>query len=528
MLRGRRLVAVCLSLLLCVGVLLRFGRHRPLSPLQVGLWYWHAPFRITKPESEQLRAAGVTQLYIRAGTFVRDDTGVRLTLRQRWRSPADGLETHLVFNFDYTVVRGFAQMDTARMARDIAAGVREQLAQTRRAGLQPAGVQFDFDCATHSLSRYAGLLKRLRTELVTPDGFKRLSITALPTWYGSGAVRQVAAAVDYMVPQFYEPRLGPTLEQYAVISCLPALDAGMQAAGGVGRPFYVGVPAYGHALMYDDRGSLAGLYRDMNVIEAAHHHAFRVARDFPSDADGNPATKQTACGENLVDLVAVQAGAMGKGLGYHLIYDLPTPDLVARHLALIRKRRPPECQGVILFCYPEPEGTLALPLPALTSAIAGKPTAPNMKVQITAQRPTWRLIETGASDAHPPLEISVAVTNVGNAGLFFAPDGLTLTLYLDRPGFEEAIPHDFDNIESGLIDLQAAKGGSESGWQRCSLPRANLLQLKRFELAPGEMARIGPLSIPPGGATRIWGRWEARSQNGFDLLRGDVPSVTLK
>jgi hypothetical protein len=527
MLHRKRLAVACVFLLICGLVLMRSWRHRPLPPLQVGIWYWHTPFQVTKQELQALRGAGVTQLYIRAGTFVRDDTGVRLTLRQRWRSPADEMEAHLVFNFDYTVVRSFAQLDTARMARDIAAGVREQLARARRAGLRPIGVQFDFDCATRSLPRYASLLHRLRAALIASGDFKRLSITALPTWYGNQAVRQVANTVDFMVPQFYEPRLGPTLDRYAPIACLPALDAGMQAAGRVGRPFYVGAPAYGHALMYDDQGSLVGLYRDMNVIEAAHHRAFRVARAYAADADGKLATRGTASGENLVDLIATQPGAMGKGLGYHLIYDLPTPALVAQHLALIRNRRPPECNGVILFCYPEPETTLALPLPSLTAALVGKPTQPDLKVQLAAHRATWELIETGGN-ARPPIEVNVTVTNRGNANTFFASDALTLTLYLDRPGLEEVNPRDFDNIQSGYANLQAPGEHTAARWEQCSLPRANLLRLTRFQLSVGETAHIGPISIPAGGATRVWGTWRARSQNGFDVLHGDIAPYELK
>jgi hypothetical protein len=527
--RRKRIVSVLALLSICLFAFFWLTwqrRQRAMPPLKIGLWYWHHPFALPNREAQQLHAAGVTQLYIRAGTFIRAGDSVRMTLLQHWATGAPGLETHLVFNFDYSVVRGFAQLNLDHIARDVSDAVRTTLMQARLAGLHPVGVQFDFDCATHSLSRYARLLKQLRSALVGRGCFAQISITALPTWYGSRAVEQVAAAVDFMTPQYYEPRLGPTLDRYATISCLPLLEHGMQAAARVGRPFYVGIPAYGHALMYDDYGSLVGLYRDMNVLDAAHHRAFRVARTFPSDPDGRPATRRTAIGENLIDLVATKPGESGRGHGYHLLYDLPTAELVRQHLALIRAQRPPECHGVILFCYPEPDGTQAVPLPALSAALTGRSANPDLKVRIAIRRSSWDLIETGVRDRRRPAEIFVSVTNVGNSDTFFAPDAVSLTLTFDRVGMEEANPNDFDSIDAAYVELSNGKSGHETAWQSSSLARANALRLRRFHLAVGETARIGPI-LAPTDATEIRGVWAVRDPNGFDTRSGDIAPVKL-
>jgi hypothetical protein len=508
--------------------------HRPLPPLEVGVWYWHHPYALSDHEAQQLRAAGVTQLYIRGGTFIRDQDRVRETLAQQWNTGSFGLETQLVFNFDYSVVRSFSQLDLTRTADAVTTGVRQALALARQAGLKPTGVQFDFDCATHSLPRYARLLKRLRNGLVGGNGVRQLSITALPTWYTSGAVRQVADAVDFMVPQYYEPRVAPMLNDFATISCLPMVRQGMQAAAGVGHPFRVGIPAYGHALMYDDHGKLVGLYRDMTAMQAAQHRSFRLARAYPSDIDGKPATRATAIGEDLLDFVAIQAAQSGKGLGYHLIYDLPTPDLVARHLALIRAERPRECRGVILFCYPEPDATLALPLPALCAALRSQHTDPRLTVSMKTRKAPWDLIETGKPTAHPPVNLSVKVTNVGDGNSFFATDAVTLTLHFDRPGLDELDARDFDGFEtaySGKMqsdksrsDLDSIEAGREL---QCSLPRADTIRVRKFQLRAGETARIGPIRVSGDGATRVWGTWSVRGPGGFDTIQGEIPPAKL-
>jgi hypothetical protein len=550
---SRARLASGVGLLLCVLVgafMLWRWWHRPMPPLQIGVWYWHHPFALPEGEARQLRAAGVTQLYVRAGTFIRDQDRVRVTLRQSWTTGAPGLETHLVYNFDYSVVRSYSQLDAERTAQAVVAEVRQGVARARHAGLRPAGVQFDFDCATRSLPRYARLLKRLRRDIVGLNGVRLLSVTALPTWYTSPDVRKVADAVDFMVPQYYEPRIGPTLERYATISCLPMVRQGMGAAAALGHPFYVGLPAYGHALMYDDRGGLVGLYRDMNVREAAEHRSFRLARAYAADLDGKPATSRNAIGEDLLDFVATRPADSGRGLGYHLLYDLPTPELLAQHLALVRAERPRECRGVILFCYPEPETTLALPLPTLCATLRGQPTEPRLTVHLTVRKAPWELIETDRKAAHPPVNLAVTVTNTGTANTFLAADAVTLTLHFDRPGLDEVDPRDFDGYDSEYVGMREngpeeeakpiqnpAEGtvpspanqetGRLVGGMRCSLPRADTLEVRKFQLLVGETARLGPIRVPADGATRVWGTWSIRRQGGFATVTGDIPPTAL-
>jgi hypothetical protein len=79
----------------------------------------------------------------------------------------------------------------------------DEAQQLRAAGVMVAGVEIDFDCATAKLADYASWLQAQRPATATA---LRFSITALPTWAGAAALRQVVAAVDELVVQVHTIR----------------------------------------------------------------------------------------------------------------------------------------------------------------------------------------------------------------------------------------------------------------------------------------------------------------------------------
>lgn len=80
------------------------------------------------------------------------------------------------------------------------------LARWRAAGNRVAGVQIDFDAATHGLEGYARFLEALRAQL--PRELK-LGVTGLLDWSANGDPRgldALAGAVDEVVLQIYQGR----------------------------------------------------------------------------------------------------------------------------------------------------------------------------------------------------------------------------------------------------------------------------------------------------------------------------------
>ena len=469
---------------------------------------------MSEKESAELKGLNVRALFVRAGTIERGENGVCETLPQVWEKSPDAPAVHLVFNFDYSMVRHFAELDNANVAQVVANAAKQARGKAEAAGLCVVGLQIDFDCATRRLPKYADLLRKIRAALARPD--MKLSITALETWYGSRDLNAVLEAVDFAAPQYYEANLPASIANFAPVSNLEAAARGLEKAERFGRPFYAGLPAYGHAVMTDENGKVLGLYREMTAEEATKHPAFQFVRAFPADRKGQPGTAQNAIGENLVDFIAVRNARDGRGKGYHLIYDLPTPELLAQHLALVEKNRPANCRGVILFRYPEPGATMTLPLPAIAAILRKETARPDLQVKIQCAASPWELIETGRKANRPPLDVNILVKNSGNADTFFAPDALTLTLIFDRPGLGEIAAPAFDRLETFAANAENAAPEISA-----SSIRANILKLSKWHLPPNETARI-TLRLPADGATALRGTWASRNPDGLTNQTGKI------
>lgn len=106
----------------------------------------------------------------------------------------------------------------------------------RSAGVTVAGLEIDHDCATAGLAGYAAWLAAARPpRAATP----RFSITALPTWTGSPALRRVAAAVDELVVQVHAVRAPRLFDEAEARRWLEAFAAAVpDAALRVALPTY--------------------------------------------------------------------------------------------------------------------------------------------------------------------------------------------------------------------------------------------------------------------------------------------------
>jgi hypothetical protein len=474
---------------------------------------------------------GVRELFVHAGTIRLKDRRLTLTLPQTWSVGADSLPVHLVFNFDYGVVRAFPTLKASSFAAQFWDIALWELGRARAARVRVSGIQLDFDCPTRRLPKYAEALRIVRRQAAREK--LSLSITALATWLPSPEVRQLTGAVDFLVPQFYEAETVATRSGFRPIFSPDRLRRGLAAAGRLGSPFYAGLPAYGHALVFDNHDRLIGMFHDAAPDAIYADPRFRFETSFMTDSRGGPATRESATGEDIVDFAAP---APDGSRTWHLRYDLPTPGLISRAMAQLRQDRPRSCRGVILFRFPEPSERTTLPFSSLESALGGRPAAPDIRVQIKSSSSPWEIIETGSRAARPPQEVMVTVENRGNAATFFASDSVTLTILFDRPGFE--LPPTFAGAETLRIDgpFDAPAATTLNGMPAAmalndalaaSPARANVLRIRRPIIGPGERIVLGPIRIPADGATRARAFWTARGFDGFDQLTGELPVANL-
>jgi len=490
--------------------------HQPMKPLEVSFWYWHTPYRIEAPEEAQLRAIGVKQLFVLAGTFQLQHDAVQVVMPQQWLLAPAEFGVHLVFHIDSTIIRSFEKLPVELLARSLSTFITKASDEAIGSGVRIVGVQMDFDCPTRLLERYGELMHRLRPNI--KHGLE-LSATALPTWYTSSSVERLMQQVDFLAPQYYEPLMSKKLESASTISSLSLLRHGLRAAGSHDYSFYAGIPAYGHALLYTDRRQLLGMYHDMSVIGVMHHPAFRIESAFGVDRDAKRATVTSYVGEDIYNFKAVQPDADGHGLGFHLVYDLPTPELLRQYMAAIDADRPRDCRGVILFRYPEAGEPSTLPLRAVASTLAGRKPRPNLSVTVSSAAAPWAVVESGKKADRVPHDATISVTNTGDAGTFIANDAVTLTVQFDRLGFDAVDRGEFDSVQTLYCE-----DGTLDHAVRASTLRANTIRCCKSYLAPGETVHFGPIETQ---ATRIRGTWSVVGAGRLNTYRGIIPDQSI-
>ena len=466
--------------------------QKPLPPLTKSLWYWHRPFHLKPEERIQLEKAGVSELFVHAGLLYKseEDGALGVTLKQSWQSHASGLKIHLVFNASADVLAHLEKIPEETLASVIAEAAKAQKQAAQTAGVEVVGLQCDLDFPTRLLPRYASLLKILHAKL---PGWQ-LSATLLSSWYASRNLDTVLDAVDFSVPQFYESQTPRGYADFTPIFSPKVLERGLRAAGRRGKPFRAGLPAYGHALVFDGPGRLRGMYRDGGADTLASDPAFHCLR-----ADTDPAT-----GNRRLEFTAAHASAVD----FRILFDLPTMLSVQKALGQVTENRPANCTGVVLFRLPEPGETSTLPLLTLTALLKNKTPALRPRVRLrTKPAAAWSAIEGGGETG---TDVFVDLINDGDAGSALGPDSVTLELELPHSGIVEVAPGGFAKVQ--LF--------AESPEHTVSPLRANGVQWSAANLAPGQMLTAGPLRLKDTETRRLKVSWRVVSQDGKTALTG--------
>ncbi len=508
----RRFVAVVLLIALVVIGWYVVSSKRSSGPVDVCLWYWHSPFYYSPVETETLKETGIKLLFVRAGTVSTSGTAIEIILPQSWQKSEKLPPGHLVYALDSGIVRHFEDLSNAAIADCIVSSFTRQKREAESAGLKVLGVQVDFDCATRLLPKYADLLSRIRRGL--PDK-TQLSITSLPTWFTSRDLRDVVGNVDFYCPQFYETQIGKSIADAYPVSDIRMLERGLESARRLGKPFYAGIPAYGHSFMFDDKGRLLGTYRGMSAAEAAQHPSFRLAKSWPADASGKPASDEKDwTGEEFVDFEAIRPGVGGRGLGYHLLYTIPTVRMLALNLDAVREKRPGNCLGTVLFRSPEQDEIMTLPATAIKLAVNRAEAAISVKAKVKVEQEPWSLIE-GGQEGSTTSVVTVSITNTGEASSCFADSAARITLRFDVPGVKAELG-DYNRITC------YSENGLKSGPQRTSE-----VIFSSSNLRVGQTLSTGPIRVF-GGARTMSGEYEIMKPGGFGFIKSRIELVKFQ
>ncbi|MBX7131238.1 MAG: DUF3142 domain-containing protein [Fimbriimonadaceae bacterium] len=447
-------------------------KNEPVAqrPLEASVWYWHSPF-------DGIEDLGIKQIFVRAATITCEEGHLLVPRIQDFRE-VPKLPTTLVINLEASVVSQLSGLREEDIAAKVAEVYGSMKAKVVGKGGEVLGLQVDFDSPTSKLPQYEEILRGLR-ERIQPDD---LSITALPTWLSSKEFNEVAKQVDYFVPQFYEGRLGKTLDDPGPISDLEGLRRGLMQADKVGVPYWAGIAGYGHAALYDSRGHLVGTYKELSPTEALAHPDLKLEDVYPADARMKPATASSWIGEDVLRFRAIRPDARGRGLGHTILYKVPSGALLSQQIAIVQAHRSSSLRGFIAFRYPQPMEQLALPAATLRDAFAGSKLAAKLEVKMETTRRPFGLIEN-PRDGKAANAVTIRITNVGNESTATAPRAIVLRLATTVPGIEVS---DRSSFPCRLFDDSGLRAGPG---------RARLAEFTIPRLGPGQSAVLGPIVV---------------------------------
>jgi hypothetical protein len=362
----------------------------PPSGFRTAIWQWHAPFAGVPADLP------VDDVYVRAATLSFDGERLVPTLPQRFER-GERRPVSLVLNFDAGAARHFGELPEDQVATVAAEAFLAARRAAERQGTQVRGLQLDLDCPARLLPKYARVCRVIRSKVPKAT----LSVTGLVSWIGDDRLRDLVAAVDEFVPQFYEGRLPQRFEADVPVSDHRDYASVMETLARLGKPYRIGVAAYGQVLLYDARGRLAGVSRGLSLADAFRHPSLRFD------------SLREVQGERHVRFTAVKADAAGRGLGYGILFRIPTALSFAAALAAARDRRPANCVGIAVYRLAEAGETATLPAVTVAEVLRGRKPVADVRRETSARSNPYALIEGTARERAG--EVRVAIRNAGLA-----------------------------------------------------------------------------------------------------------------
>lgn len=136
------------------------------------------------------------------------------------------------------------------------------LADAKNAGVQPAELQIDFDCADSKLAGYKTWLDAI-TRRAAPV---RVTFTALPSWLSQPQFPELARAAGGYVLQVHSLQRPQSIDAPMTLCDPVATRSAIEAAGRIGVPFRVALPTYGYLVAFNAHGHFEGLAAEGSAI----------------------------------------------------------------------------------------------------------------------------------------------------------------------------------------------------------------------------------------------------------------------
>jgi len=331
----------------------------PPAGFPIDYWDWGVNRTLGTGELQALDHLGGTEVFSLCGMIQPWRDEWLWEPQGRPSAPIPGRRQHLVVRIDSAIAK---QMDPAIAARLIPLVVD---GWTRNRNAATIGIQIDCDVPTRRLAAYAEVLRQLRAAM--PEGI-HLSVTMLLDWSHSRELPTLMAAVDAVVPQFYNAYLPIDLSGQTPLVGGNDLERVVKRLEEIGRPYRIGLGTYEQCSLYDAVGNLV-----RPAIPLSPEQALTA---------GGIAERLVRGAENILIVRFPQATKVGSQAitsGQALAFACGTPTGLAKRFADLRRLHPHHCTGIVLFRLPGREVTHSLSI-AQVAAAANASVRPAMVV----------------------------------------------------------------------------------------------------------------------------------------------------
>ncbi len=340
----------------------------------IAFWAWTSMPPDTDELREVIRETKAGKIFIRAGQL--DALGTRVErIRPSAGAMPTGIEIHLVYNATPQLLRGLKNIRPDAIAVAIAQAYRDDTARGIAGGAIIAGIQLDLDFPTRLLPLYAETLQQVRTSL--PAG-TILSITGLPTWVSSPELLPVLKVVDFWIPQLYGAEIPTRLSQPIPISSVAETRRSLIKIRELGQPFYAGLAAYGHAILYDKSGALVEIRGDLDPRSAENFDSLEVIGRGELGREPGPRDLRLAYRAKrdlVIDGLVISAGET-------LVFDMSTTASLRESTRVVREYAGSSLLGICIFRIPSTSDATNLGLREIVDAVRDRPTSSGIELSM--------------------------------------------------------------------------------------------------------------------------------------------------
>jgi len=262
--------------------------------------------------------------------------------------------------------------DKQSEATNLLTGIAGSLvADAREAGLEPAELQIDFDCAESKLDGYRKWVIALR-EKVQPVP---VIITVLPSWLKRRAFKPLSRAADGFVLQVHSLELPKGPDAPITLCDSRAAFRCVEQAGRVGVDFRVALPTYGYIVAFNKEGRFIGLsaegpsraWDEGTILRVVHSEPDAMAKLVQGWQQDRPSTMQGVIWYRLpvetdrlnfkwVTLSAIMAGRIPRE-SLRVEVEYPEPELA--EIILVNDGETDQSARVSIKIYCEQEKIVA-------------------------------------------------------------------------------------------------------------------------------------------------------------------------